>query len=112
MIVNIEQLETILKFISLEGPAREMVLKSGIIGNGFYVQVRIPSSNPYDGCRKWYVSSYSTPSEVVQTAFKAVMTALEHEVRETFQYKRKSIFAPHFDVDVLAEMEIPHDIRS
>jgi hypothetical protein len=31
--------------------------------------------------RKWLVSRHSTKSEVVQTTFKAILTALEHEAR-------------------------------
>lgn len=51
--------------------------------------------------RKWHVSSHATKSEVVQTAFKAVMTALEHEARERFQYRGRAVLGPHFDVDCL-----------
>nr|WP_315206420.1 hypothetical protein [uncultured Albidiferax sp.] len=43
-----------------------------------------------------------TPSEVVQTALKCVLTSLEHEARENFKYKGAPIFGPHFDVDDLA----------
>ena len=42
-----------------------------------------------------------TKSEVIQTAFKAVLTAMEHEVREKFHYKGKPIFGPHYHVDAL-----------
>lgn len=51
--------------------------------------------------RKWFLSYHMTKSEVVSTAFKAVLTAVEHEVRETFRYKGRAIFGPHFDVDAL-----------
>lgn len=54
--------------------------------------------------RKWPLSPYMTQSEVIQTAFKAVMTAMEHEVREKFLYKDRSIFGPHFHVDKLWEL--------
>lgn len=53
--------------------------------------------------RKWYLSPHKTDGEVVQTAFKAVMTAMEHEIREMFTYKGVSIFDPHYDIDKLAE---------
>lgn len=51
--------------------------------------------------RKWALSPHMTASEVVQTAFKAVMTAMEHETREKFLYRGRSIFDPHYDVDKL-----------
>lgn len=54
--------------------------------------------------RKWRLSQHMTKSEVIQTAFKAVLTALEHEARENFKYKGKAIFGPHFDVDKLCEL--------
>lgn len=51
--------------------------------------------------RKWFLSPHMTKSEVVSTAFKAVMTAEEHETREHFKYKDQAIYGPHFDVDFL-----------
>ncbi len=54
--------------------------------------------------RKWRLSPHMTPSEVVQTAFKAVLTAIEHETRETFLYRGVAIFDPHYDVEKLVEL--------
>ena len=54
--------------------------------------------------RKWFLSPHMTRSEVVQTALKAVLTAIEHEARERFKYRDQAIFGPHFDVDVLARL--------
>ena len=51
--------------------------------------------------RKWNISPSMTKSEVVQTAFKLVLTAGEHEVREQFKYRGKAIFGPHFNIDTL-----------
>lgn len=51
--------------------------------------------------RKWFLSPHMTRSEVVQTAFKAVMTAVEHETRERFAWRGRAIFGPHFDIDQL-----------
>ena len=53
--------------------------------------------------RKWRLSLHMTPSEVVATALKAVLTAEEHEAREQFRYRGRAIFGPHLDVDALAE---------
>jgi hypothetical protein len=51
--------------------------------------------------RKWRLSTHMTVSEVVQTAFHAVNTAMEHEVREQFLYAGRPVFGPHFDVNAL-----------
>ncbi len=48
--------------------------------------------------RKWEISQYATDSEIVQTCFKAVMTAMEHEIREHFKFQGEAVFGPHFDV--------------
>ena len=48
--------------------------------------------------RKWFVSIKCTPSDVVRTAFKAVVTWVEHEARETFKYNNKRVFSPHLDL--------------
>ncbi len=66
----------------------------------------------YQTGRKWMLSPHMTKSEVVQTAFKAVMTAIEHETREKFRYRSTAIFGPHFNVDDLVLIgKRPPDIR-
>ena len=55
-------------------------------------------------CRKWRISPNITKSEFVQTAFAAIMAAVEHEAREDFKYKNAAVFSPHFDVDKLVEL--------
>lgn len=54
--------------------------------------------------RKWYISEHATVSEIVQTAFKAYLTAIEHEAREQFLWKGQPVFDPHYDLDKLAEL--------
>lgn len=53
--------------------------------------------------RKWLVSRYATDAEVVQTAFKAVLSAMEHEVREQFTFKGIALYGPHMDLQKLME---------
>jgi hypothetical protein len=53
--------------------------------------------------RKWRLSQRMTRSEIVTTAFKAVLTAMEHETREQFKYKGVDVFGPHIDVDAMHE---------
>jgi hypothetical protein len=54
--------------------------------------------------RKWFLSVHMTKSELVQTALKAALTAVEHESRERFLYKGQPIFGPHFDIEELAKL--------
>ena len=93
----------------------------GCSGDSHYLQVKFVCEcsvtgkpEPWSG-RKWYLSPHMTKSEVVQTAFKAVLTAEEHESREKFKYNGQAIFGPHFDVDVLASVcklkEMAMDVR-
>lgn len=53
--------------------------------------------------RWWRLSTHMTNGEIVQTVFKAVMTALEHEAREMFLYKGVPVLDPHYDIDKLVE---------
>lgn len=55
-------------------------------------------------CRKWQLSYYMVTSEVVRTAYKAVLAAVEHEASENFYYKNARIFNPHVDVEALVEV--------
>jgi len=51
--------------------------------------------------RKWLLSPSMTDSEIVQTAFKACLTSMEHRTREHFTYKTRRVFGPHFDIEDL-----------
>lgn len=71
-----------------------------------------PEEGPWSG-RKWVLSPHATYSEVVNTAFAAVMAAMEHEVREKFLFRGSRPYSPHLDVDVLcgADRQGYHDTR-
>ena len=43
-------------------------------------------------------------SEFIQTAFMAVLAAIEHEARELFKYKGQSVLGPHFDLDIVHQL--------
>lgn len=62
--------------------------------------------------RKWRISKHMTDSEIVQTIFKAVLTALEHETRENFLYKGQAVFDPHYDLDKLVALRKQDDALS
>lgn len=73
-------------------------------------EASMESSGPLKGTRfswkggKRYLSLYMCRQEVVSAVFAAFLAAEEHEVREWFRYKGASIFNPHLDPDVLAEV--------
>jgi hypothetical protein len=80
-----------------------------------WIQVRYLETdvdgNPHDANdlelqqgRKWLISRHATPSEFVQTCFKAVLTSMEHQAREHFTYRGARVFGPHFDVDQLVAL--------
>ena len=54
--------------------------------------------------RKWMLSPHMTRSEIVQTAWLAVQTALMHEAREAFKWRDELVFGPHFDVEALHDL--------
>lgn len=89
---------------------KDRFLVVGEMGNGAYVQVRY-----YEKCiltgdlqlqcaRKWYISLYSTESEIVETCFKALRISNEHVLKEHFTYKGRRVFSPHFDVAARIEL--------
>ena len=61
--------------------------------------------------RKWVLSPYMTPTEIVRTAHKAIRTAVEHEVDENFMYKNHRIYGPHIDVEALIEASQKLEVR-
>lgn len=73
--------------------------------NQYFVQL-VHSGLPaeYSNGRKWRISPHMTKSEIVATVFKAYLSWVEHEARESFQFRGQSIFGPHFDVDALWKM--------
>lgn len=80
-------------------------------GDRCFLQVRFDApSNTLGGepvvqhGRKWFLSPHMTDSEVVGTALKAVLTAVEHEAREKFKYRDRAIFGMHFDIERLVEL--------
>lgn len=54
--------------------------------------------------RKWRLSAHMTDGEVVQTAFLATLTAIEHETRERFTFLGQAVFDPHYDIYALVKL--------
>jgi len=76
----------------------------GVMGDGFYLQIRFDAPDSQTGkvetqhCRKWYISTWMTETEIVDTAYKAIETAVIHEMKEEFTYKGHMIYNPHMSV--------------
>ncbi len=87
--------------------------QAGVVyeGNRHFLRVGDPNGTcnvsgdplPWWG-RKWRLSEHMTDGEIVQTAFMAVMAAVEHETREGFTYRGVSVFDPHYDIEKLVEL--------
>lgn len=55
-------------------------------------------------CRKWMLSYHMCDDEVLTTALKATLGAVEHEAREQFKWKGEPIYRPHYDPNELYEL--------
>lgn len=113
MAMNKDEIEEVLKDVSFQDWRFEVRSFAG--SSVLYLQIWAagPCNTTGEplawGGRKWHLSRHMTRSEIVMTAFKAVMTAVEHETRETFRYKGVSIFDPHYNVDALVELRARKD---
>lgn len=115
-IQNFEALKAIVADIKLANGWTVEALDYPVYGPGpyfWFLRVRCAGDQCNDSGepmswtgRKWYISSHSTTSEVVQTALKAVLTAAEHELREQFTYQGVRVFDPHMDLPEVVERSI------
>lgn len=78
----------------------------------FYAPSEPGGPNEKQSCRKWQLSEFMTPTEIVRTAFKAVQQAEQHETEELFMYKGVAIFNPHRDVESLLSIASQEDRRT
>lgn len=87
-------------------------------GNRLYMQVRCWRPDVVTGTYDWgyggkrYLSEYMTDGEILRIAFASCMAYEEHEVREFFKYRGRSIFGPHIDPLALWEVADRLDVRS
>ena len=77
-------------------------------GDGFLLQIEYLEAdidNPGDPtptlqrARKWYLSAFSTETEIVETAFKATRVSMDHVLKEHFTYKGRRVYSPHFNIN-------------
>ena len=110
--MNAHETKKILDDVDFLDCVFHLILK---VGHGLFLQVQFVAPCNDTGeeklhkGRKWYLSPHATKSEVVQTAFLAALTAVEHEAREAFTYKGAQVYGPHGDVDAFARL--PRDKR-
>ncbi len=57
------------------------------------------------------ISTHATDSEIVQTAFGLYKSYVEHEARETFEWRGRRVFGPHIDVRALWQAAPRTDAR-
>lgn len=104
--MNKQEIQEILKDVQYKG----WNLIVGESGQTIYLQFqwdhpcRFSNTVTRQHSRKWQLSQHMTKSELVQTAFKAALTAEEHECREAFSFKGAAIFGPHLSVDILVHL--------
>lgn len=68
-----------------------------------YVEVDTVTGEPAkQTTRKWWMLlSDVTTDQIVSTAFKCIMTSMEHRTREWFLYRGAPIYQPHQGVEAL-----------
>jgi len=102
-----EQIENIIGQVSFKDRSFRLLDK----GDGFLLQmtyleadIEKPNSEPVlQSTRKYYISPYSTVSEVVETAWLCVQRSQLHVASEYFTYKGRRIYSQHFHVDARVE---------
>lgn len=73
-------------------------------GDGYLLQIQYMEVDIVTGklekqsARKWYVSPFSTETEIVETAFKAARVSMDHVLKEHFKYEGVRVYSPHFNV--------------
>jgi hypothetical protein len=104
--LTVEKINSILEGVEFRGGSFSVEE----IHDGFLIQLCREEADVEGGerqvfeGRKWHIVRTATESEVVQTAFKAVVTWQEHEARDQFTYRGARPFSPHFDVEGLVEL--------
>ncbi|HKS27788.1 MAG TPA: hypothetical protein VJS44_08210 [Pyrinomonadaceae bacterium] len=104
--MTLEEAREIVSLIKFRNYIFEVLEKNGVM----YLRARYLEADIITGeeemqyTRKWQLSEHMVKSELVQTAFKCVLTSAEHTTREHFLYKGERVYGPHFDVDALYEI--------
>lgn len=88
----------------------DRTFRLGHMDHGFFLQVQYMEEDIETGrrelqqARKWYVSPFSTETEIVETAFKACRTSMDHVLKEHFLYLGRRVYSPHFAIRARLEL--------
>lgn len=101
---NLVRLMTVLSRIRFPGVVFELEHRE----HGLCVRVHCPDGvcavsgepAPWSG-RAWPVDYTITNGDLVQTAFKALLTAVEHEARELFLFQGEQVMNPHRSMELV-----------
>jgi len=105
--------QQVLRDVRLTGPVASWQLVAIPDGDeGCCIRVEFVADGALQKGRKWRISNFMVRTEIIQTAFKAVLVAMEHEVREKFLYRGKAVFGPHVSIDALWEACDTLDVRA
>lgn len=104
--MTIEEMRQVINLVAFEGYTFTVFDEGGAIYlRASYIEADIITGAPEkQQTRKWLLSTHMVKGEIVQTAFKCVMTSMEHRAREHFLYRGERIFGPHFDIDGLWQL--------
>ncbi len=102
----IERVSLWLQYVEFAGYGfRVYEAYAGVVLQAMYMDADTYTGKPeLQWTRKWPISPEMTESEVIQTAFKCVLTSMEHRAREGFKYHGARVFGPHFDVQDLVRL--------
>jgi hypothetical protein len=101
-----QEIEAILREVAF--PDRRFLLH--VKGDGFLLQVTYMEADVETGvveeqrARKWYISPFSTETEIVETALLAIQRSMMHVVGEHFTYRGRRVYSPHFHIENRVEL--------
>lgn len=93
---------------------RDWEFRMGALGDGWFVQVAFDAPCTVTGAveqqrgRKYYISPFAIPDEVIKTCWVAIESALKHEAMEDFIVDGVAPFHPHTDIETLIENQHEH----
>lgn len=108
---RLEEITNITQHIRFPGYALHVVTRGHVI----WIEVTYLEPDVMSGVdelqtsRPWLIPDAYGPGQIVQVCFKAILTSMEHRLRENFTYKGKAVLMPHFDLEqLLAIAPTPH----
>lgn len=112
MTITVDDIIDIVHSITYKPGWRILLGSGGDKGGRYYIQVVVDETAGIDSVTKkptsWksgkrYLSPFMCKQEIVGVCFSIIKEAEEHEMREWFRYKGRSIYNPHLSPDALAE---------